>query len=188
MKKSMFKTPFAIGLALIALMFTSCDLFDKADDISFDTTLEEAIVVNEPATAVSKTYSKYITLDATSDPEINKYKSKISGFKVKKVNYQVTQFTQNSVITISNASISFGDASSSAAEVLGTIPNINIKEAFDNGTVFELTLDQTKINRISSLLKDDKAVKVYVEGTLSQTPVEFEITVSLDVTVEADAL
>ncbi|NJM26790.1 MAG: hypothetical protein HC859_16260 [Bacteroidia bacterium] len=173
-------------LLLIAISFGGCDWFDSVDDVSFGSTLEEDISVAEDNSGENVAYEKTIVLDATADPDIDKYKSKIKGFKINNISYQVTGY--DGLATTFNGSLAFGDASSTSPQVLASITNLNLQTAFLNGTVFDLSLSQGDVDTIAGLLKDDKAVKLYLTGTLSQTPVYFTVHVILDVTVEADAL
>lgn len=174
-------------MVVSAPLFLSCDLLDKADDVSFDTTLEQNIYAAESNPGTNVDYDDVITLDATSDPDINEYKSKIKGFKVKKITYKVMSFDGTPGTTFSGT-LAFGDASTSASSVAATISNLNLSAAVTSGTEFEVTVDQADVNEIQEMLKSDKAVKIYLDGTLTQTPAYFTLHVILDVTVEADAL
>ena len=186
MKKHVLKTLSLVVLALITILVSACSLFDKADDVNFDATLDETIVVTEPDEGTNVVYAKTIVLDAASDPDINKYKNKISGFTIKKVSYQVTSFTGGSCVF--SGTLSFGDASTSTPTVAATITNLNLQQAYSFGQVFDLPINQADVDKIASLLKDDKAVKLYLDGSLSTTPVTSSILVILDVSVKADAL
>jgi hypothetical protein len=164
-----------IVLILIAFSLSSCDLLDKADDVNFDATLEETID------------SETITLDATSDPDINEYKNKITGFTVKKVSYQIVGYDGPSNGTFSGT-LSFGDASTTTPTVAASISNLNFQTANAAQTIFDIQINQADVDKIAALLKDDKAVKIYLNGTLSATPLYATVRVILEVSVKADAL
>ena len=61
---SMLSAMFIVGL------MASCDLFDKADDISFSTEFDKSLTVDNAANGST---SDPITLDATTDREVAKY-------------------------------------------------------------------------------------------------------------------
>lgn len=187
MKNHVLKVSSAAVLALITTLFTACDLFEKADDVSFDATVDETIVVTEEDEGTDVTYTKIVTLDATADPDINKYKNKISGFTVKKISYQIVNFIGAEGASFSGT-LSFGDASQSTPTVAATINNLNLQQGFTSGQVFDLPISQANVDAVAAMLKDDKAVKLYLDGVLSQTPLTCSIKVILDVTVKADAL
>ena len=80
------KAKLPILLLLVFSAFSSCDLLDKADDVSFDTTLPLTFIIDENAdNPGGMSYSDTQLLDATSDPEVAKYASKIKEFKVNKI-------------------------------------------------------------------------------------------------------
>ena len=176
-----------IVLGSLTILFTSCDLFDSVDDVDFDATLEQTINITEESTATDVAYTKTIILDATSDPDINDYKEKIKGFTIKKISYQVTSFTGASLSTFSG-NLAFGDASLATSAVAATITNLNLQQAFTSATLYELTFNQADVDKIEALLLDDKAVKIYLTGTLSQTPVICDVNIIVEVSVKADVL
>jgi hypothetical protein len=187
MKTHVLKARSAAVLALITTLFTACNLLDKADDVSFDATVDETIVVTEENEGTNVSYDKIVTLDATADPDINKYKNKISGFTVKKVSYQITNFNGAEGATFSGT-LSFGEASQTTRTVAATITNLNLQQTFSSGQVLELPINQADVDTIAGMLKNDKAVKLYLDGLLSSTPLICHIKVILDVSVKADAL
>jgi len=187
MKTQVLRKFFCCALILSALSIASCDLLDKADDVNFDATLEETISITEQDAGTNVAYSETITLDATTDPDINEYKNKITGFTVKKVSYQIISYDGPTNATFSG-NISFGDASTTTPTVAAAISNLNFQTANAAQTIFDLPINQADIDKIASLLKDDKAVKIYLNGTLSSTPLYATIRVILEVSVKADAL
>jgi len=187
MKTHVLKAHSAVALVLISTLFTACDLLDKADDVSFDATVDETIIVTEENEGTNVSYNKIVTLDATADPDINKYKNKLSGFTVKKVSYQVTNFNGPESARFSGT-MSFGEASQTTATVAVTVTNLNLQQAFNSGQVLDLPINQADVDAIAGMLKNDKAVKLYLDGLLSATPLTCSIKVILDVSVKADAL
>ena len=175
------------ALILSAFSIASCDLLDKADDVDFDATLEETINITEEDAGTNAAYSETITLDATSDPDIDKYKNKITGFTVKKVSYQIVGYDGQANATFSG-NISFGDASTATPTVAAAISNLNFQTANAAQTIFDLPINQADVDKIAGLLKEDKAVKIYLNGTLSSTPLYATVRVILEVSVKADAL
>jgi hypothetical protein len=187
MKKHVLKASSLVVLALTSTIFSACDLLDKADDVSFDATVDETILVTEENEGTNVAYTETITLDATSDPDISKYKSKITGFTVKKVSYQVVSF-DGVAGTVFSGTLSFGDASQATPTVAATVNNLNMQQAFASGQIFDLSISPTDVDKIAAMLKDDKAVKLYLNGQLSSAPLYSSVKVILEVSVKADAL
>src|SRR6187551_813152 len=113
-------------LGMLTLL-AGCDLFNDLDDVSFDSTLSENIVVSESGTGTNVANSKIIVLDATTDPDINQYKDKIKGIKVNKVSYKVISYTAADLVTLSGT-MSFGESTTSSPTVIATVAGINLKE------------------------------------------------------------
>ncbi|HEY9046134.1 MAG TPA: hypothetical protein VIN08_09570 [Ohtaekwangia sp.] len=174
-------------LFLTATLLASCNLFDKADDVAFNTTLDHDIEASESTSGTNVTYQQVITLDATSDSEISRYKDKIKGFEVNKIKYTISSYS-GAFATKFTGKFGFGDESGTSYTVSTTITDLDLQAAYTAGTVYELTLPVTEVAKIEAMLRDKKEVKIYVDGTLSQTPVAFTISVSLDVSIQADAL
>jgi hypothetical protein len=172
-------------VALSILSFPGCSLFDKVDDISFNSSLTEYLEVIDNSTGQNVAYSETIVIDATTDPDVNKYLDKIKGFTLQKLTYQIVGVSNTAPGTLFSGNMSFGAISSGTPSVAVTITNLDVN---DLSTVHELTINQSDINTINSLLKTDKAVKFYLTGTLSQTPVNLLIEIIMDVKVDADAL
>lgn len=155
----------------------SCDLFDKADDISFTTDFEKSFDVVD----ANNTYAETITLDATTDPEVEKYKEKIQDITVNKITYRISGFRG-----LNDANIS-GDVLFGPNGSLGTvtIPSTNLSSSTEE---IELDLSQEEVDEISNQLKNDKKVTVTMSGTVENGPVDFTITFKVDAKITANAL
>ncbi len=165
-----------LTLLVVALM-TSCDLFDKVDDVSFNSEFEESLVVDN---AEAGTYSDEIILDATTDPEVDKFKDKINALTVNSITYRVSNYDGPPNATFD------GDMLFGTNGTLGTIAieGISLSSTVEQ----ELVFSQSEIDAIAAQLKDNNTVTVTMAGTFSDGPVSFVITVKIDVTITADAL
>jgi hypothetical protein len=170
-----------LSALLLIVLLTSCNLFDKVDDVSFNTEFEESFVVNN---SPAGTYSDVITLDATSDPEVNKYKEKIKGITVNKITYKVSNYDGPTGVLFS------GDVLFGAGGALGSveISDLNLTTASSSGEEFELNLTQDAVDKVANQLKDDKSVSVTMAGTFSDGPVSCVIELKVNAKVTADAL
>lgn len=178
--KNRFLISMVSALFVVGLM-ASCDLFDKADDISFSTEFDESITVNN---ASEGSYSSSITLDATTDSEVAKYKEKIQDITLNEITYKVSGYNGPDNATFTG-DVLFGDNGNLGSV---SITAINLKTASDSGDEMELDLSQDEVNAVAAQLKDDKAVKVTMAGEFSNGPVSFVITVKVDAKITADAL
>jgi len=170
---------FSIALLLTLSMFSSCNLFDKVDDVTFEGVLPLKFTINETADNPNgKAYTDTKTLDANSDPDVAKYASKIKSFKVNKVTYTISGADPNTVtFTNGTLKVSTGKTIASASSV-----------SLSNTAETELTADTAGFNEVASLLLADKQVMTQLQGTLSKTPVTFVVDFKFYVTITADAL
>lgn len=177
----------SLSALIIVALLGSCDLFDKADDVSFSSDLKKSINVNESSSNSDISYSSDFTIDFSSDAEADKYREKVKDVTVNKVTYKISNFDGTAGTTFTG-DLSFGPASGGSFTVATALTNVDLKAASDSGNEFEIPLNQTDINTVTELLKNDKAIKVLVAGTLSQGPVSFILEVKANVKLTADAL
>jgi hypothetical protein len=170
-----------LSALLLVVLFSSCDLFDKADDVSFSTEFEESFDINN---APEGSFSDVITLDATTDPEVNKYKEKIKDFTINKITYKVKNYDGPDGATFTGT-VLFG-----ASGILGTIDitELDLSAASDSGVETELVLSDAIVEKVAKQLKDDKAVAMTMAGTFSNGPLSCVIEVKVNAKVTADAL
>lgn len=173
------KNLFRISFILVFYVFSSCDLIEKADDVSFDTTVPITFTVNETATSSGKSFTDTKTLNVASDAEVAKYASKIKEFKVNKVTYTVSGANPNSV-TFSNGTIKL----EANGKTLASVSSVSLS----NTSETQLTTDTSGINELTANLLADKQEQIQLQGTLSSTPVSFTLTVKFYLTITANAL
>lgn len=178
--KNRFLVSMVSALFVVGLM-ASCDLFDKADDISFSTEFDKSLTVDN---AGKGSYSDQITLDATTDPEVAKYKEKIQNIELNDVTYKVSNYTGPDDATFS------GDVLFGVNGDLGSvsISGLNLSDASSSGDEMDLDLSQDEVNAVAAQLKNDKTVLVTMAGEFSDGPVSFVVTVKVDAKITADAL
>jgi len=168
-----------LSVILMFCSFLSCDLIEKADDVSFSTTAPISFVVNETATSSNQFYSDSRVLNLSSDPEVAKYSSKIKEFKVNKITYTISGANPTSV-TFSNGIIKIASNGTTLATT-GTVSLSNTSET-------ELSADANGLNELADLLLDNKQEQIQLQGTLSQTPVFFTVNFKFYLTITANAL
>lgn len=171
---------FPIFLLLALGTFSSCELFDKADDVSFDAELPLNFAVNETAVNPSgKTYTDSKLLDASSDPDVAKYASKIKEFKVNKITYTISGANPSTVL-FTNGTLKIA----SSGKTIASASSVSLSNTSEQ----ELTADTAGFNELASLLLADKQESIQLQGTLSATPVTFTVSFKFHVTITANAL
>lgn len=95
------KSLFLVLFALVLVTFTSCELFEKADDVTFNVSVPLDFVIDENAdNPGGASYSDTELLDATTDPEIAKYADKINKIEVVRITYTISNADPSSVVLV----------------------------------------------------------------------------------------
>lgn len=160
--------------------FSSCDLFNKADDVSFDVVLPLNFTIDEKAdNPGGKAYTDSKLLDANANAEVAKYAPKITAFKVNKVTYTISGASP-ATVTFTNGALKV----SSTGKTIASASSVSLSNTAET----ELTADSAGFNELAAKLLDDKQELVILNGTLSKTPVAFSVKANFYVTITADAL
>lgn len=160
--------------------FSSCSLFESADDVTFDIVLPLDFTINETAVNPGgKAYVSTLTLDASSNADVAKYASKIKEFKVNRVTYQISGANPTSIV-FTNGSIVVNSTSTTIASASSV--------SFSNAAETDLNANTAGFNELADKLLDDKQEQVKLQGTLSATPAACVVRARFYVSVTADAL
>lgn len=171
---------FSVVILVSLGTLSSCDLFDSADDISFDVVLPLDFAINETQDNPSgKSYTDSELLDAASDPEVAKYASKIQEFTVNKITYTISGANPNTV-TFTNGTLKVA----SSGKTIASASSVSLA----NPSETELTSDIAGFNELAASLLNDKQELIQLQGTLSKTPVAFNVKFKFYVTITANAL
>ncbi len=169
-----------LGVLVLLSTYSSCDLFDKAGDFTFETEFPLYFYINETeVNEAGKTYTGVQLLDLTDDPDVARYASKIKDVKVKKVSY--------SVYALNKTGENFSGGSlmiSSNSKTIATLTNLALIEGV-NG---DFSIDASGFSELSANLKNTRSEVIKLQGTLSKTPISFEVECLFYVEVTANAL
>ena len=166
------KSPRILPFLLSLLFLFGCDLIDKIRNLEIeidtevwktipvDITEEDDANINEP-----------FTIDATSDPDIQEYQSKIKSFDVKEIYIRFLNYfdevngdiTFNGTITIGNVYI-----------------NVNEKPSEYLGRVMVVTPDQMALDMLNADLNQDNKLEGSIVGTVSGKPVSFTMEIYIE--------
>jgi hypothetical protein len=188
MKNPLIKS---VLLFVFAVTFASCNILDKADDVTFE---EELAVnwdtdINTDGTNVQ--YEDFQTFDLADYPVLAPYLNKLKSVEVTKITYRVENFDNsphNLAVTLTNGLAKFGPADSSTPSVtvpMASASSINLGTAT---TETALAIDAAGLSKVAKDLLEKKKVKMYSTGTLSKTPVSFRVVSTVYVKITANAL
>src|ERR1043165_3260300 len=98
MKTSSFLHKSALAVCF-AFVVSSCSLFNKVDDVTFDVVLEHTFHIDQVAAGDDVVYQVQELLDAASvSSDFDKYKAKVKSVNVTSVTYEVQNCTTPGVI------------------------------------------------------------------------------------------
>jgi hypothetical protein len=165
----------------LVLGLTGCDLFDKVDDVTFQASLPLEFVIDEQMVSQEPVmYADAEVLNAIDDPEVAKYKDKITEIKLNSISYEINDFAAPGAVTFTAGSLKL--ASGETLATAASIPMENTAETDLTG------INQDGFSAFASDILGDKQVGVNLQGSFSQTPVAFTLTVYFHVTIKAEAL
>src|ERR1044071_4221725 len=155
MKKTSMIGRLAVAVCF-ALVVSSCDWFDKVDDVTFDVTLSHTFHIDQVAAGDDVVYQVEELLDAASvDSDFDKYKDNIKSIAVSGVTYEIQNCTTAGVI------FTDGTVAYSAVAAIEPDPNIGVADlGIENVKAAEnqeknLHYSQVALNDMSNLLKSN---------------------------------
>jgi hypothetical protein len=170
------KKLFFITVLFSSLLFSSC--VDDLLDISFNTSITEEYAVTVPGGTIPLNESIPLSIN---NADTSEYLDNLKSVEIKKMTYKIINFTGDPEGKIT-LNLMADDL------LLNTITNINVKNASDAGTVFEVTDITALTNAGNSLLKNKTINLKTTGGALSSEGMSFKFLITLDLGVVANPL
>lgn len=163
-----------LTVLVIAVSFTFTACSDDLLDVDFTTSITEKIPITIDQGQEIISESAILSLD---NSDTNKYLNKIKNVEITKLTYKIITFSGDESGSL--------DVEFNANDIVLDNIDFNVKNAYSNVTIFEVT-DVAKLNEMANLLKKNKQVTVGVNGNCSalEDAMDFtiEVTVALNVT------
>ncbi|WP_405576109.1 hypothetical protein [Winogradskyella sp. Asnod2-B02-A] len=175
------KTKLSVFLLVMITAF-SCDDLDELTefDITEDFTTTYNISVPEDSEGMPQSFSESAIIDIAENVEIQDNLDLLQDVTLNSLSYEISNFIGSEDATLTEATLNFGSVSVS-------ISNINLQQSDIDNTIYEIA-DTSLLNAIADALENNTAINASVTGTVSATPVIFDIIVNLDVTATVDVL
>jgi len=169
-------------LLLVMITAFSCDDLDELTefDITEDFTTTYNISVPEDSEGMPQSFSESATIDIAENEEIQDNLDLLQDVTLNSLSYEIANFSGTQDATLTEATLNFGSVSIS-------ISNINLQQSDIDNTIYEIA-DTSLLNAIADALENNIAINTSVTGTVSATPVVFDIIINLDVTATVDVL
>lgn len=180
MKKPSNRLLLFFSVMIIAV--AGCSLLEQ----DIDAELSDTIFVNETTQGQNIQYSDEIILDATTDQDIEDNLNKIKDWRVEKISYSISGFIGDGGTTFSGNVIV--RPQSGSGSVSTSVTNLDLKALSTSGEVRVLGFSETDLAKIAGWFDKEQIVVVEYNGTLSQGPTSFNLTVYIDLKVKAKVL
>ena len=175
------KTKLSVLLLVMITAFSCEDLDELTEfDITEDFTTTYNISVPEDSEGMPQSFSESATIDIAENEEIQDNLDLLQDVTLNSLSYEVANFSGAQDATLTEATLNFGSVSIS-------ISNINLQQSDIDNTIYEIA-DTSLLNAIADALENNIAINASVTGTVSATPVVFDIIINLDVTATVDVL
>ena len=174
----------SIYLFLISALMFSCDELDELTefdvDAGFNTTINVNIEEQTDGDDSSATLSETAVIDISDNQDIADNFDLIENVSITSLTYKIINYLGDDDATITNASITFGSTTID-------IDDINLKNADESNTVYEIE-NTSQLGTIGNFLENNPVINIVLNGTVSSTPVQFDIRVNLETNVTIDAV
>jgi len=165
-----------LAVLLIAFTFNSCDDVTDLADITISTSVTEEIAIQ--ITEDQDQVSNEITL-SIDNTDTHDYLDRIQSITIKKLTYKFINFTGNETCSI--------DAIISTDNTVLDTKTFQIKQDVENETIYEIS-DVEKLNAMATALKNNQQVSFKMEGTVTNSPADFKVEVTAEITIVANPL
>jgi hypothetical protein len=182
------KTTFKLlGIALIAIGFSSCESIKSLADVEFETELTADLDVTPDQPVLKSgletwTFFAEEKIDPTSDPDINQYADNIKGYNVSELKAIIKSTTKTGV-TI--ASGSFFEISGGSDNARWTLPS-DFDVTVGNSYVLGNTAGEW--DTVQRILGRNSEFSVSVDGEISDSDVTVVIEIYIKTKVTANPL
>jgi len=168
-------------LLFVITMICSCNKIDELTE--FDITDSVSTTMNVSVSSESsepQTFSEVATVNIATNQDIQDNLDLIQDININSLTYEVTNFTGSENATLTSASLSFDTISID-------IENINLQQSDTANTIYNIT-DSDKLSDIAAILKNSTSITATLEGTLTGSPVVFDVVINLNLTATIDVL
>ncbi len=166
-------------LLCLVLSAYSCDDLDELTE--FDVTENFSSSFNiDVADGNPQMFTETASINIASNQEIQDNLNLIQNVAVDSLTYEIDNFTGSGTATVTEASLSLGATTFS-------IENINLQLSDLNNTIYTIS-DTAQLNAIANDLENNTEITASITGTVNELPVQFDVIVTLDVTVTIDVL
>ena len=173
---------FILLMLTVAFISFSCD---ELAEFIVNHTFDASYPVDLPADG-STTHSEEFSYDATDNQEVADNINSLSGYKVSKLEFSISEFAPDTGIVSGIFSFSFKN---SAGNPIGDVTSLSVDNLFAlsaSGDKVEVPLTEATVNAVQDEFGATNKVTVLVSGNVSEVPVYFMAHIFLEIEIKVD--
>jgi len=166
-----------IFLITISIALVSCGSLGELLELNVNNDLTETIDVHVLQTQGAEVpFNLSETVDLNSG-DLAQYRNEISAVKINTLTYTFKEFTGNNAGTVSSGTLKFDNI------VVGTLTNLNISQAANAGTVFNIT-DAAVLSQVESAFLNNNSITINLSGSVLSDAgaMDFKVEVFMNMT------
>jgi hypothetical protein len=169
-----------VFLSLILLTaFSSCYVVNFSKDFEFEMIYE----VNTDSTILNESYMQ----DATVYESFEELVGYVESVEINSISCKLTAFNGSDDQSLNNGLLKIGDENKTKLEILGTIPNVLLKDMFNSEKYLDLNQAGKDLAE-ELILKDPHVCLGIMTGNVSSSPADFTLKFRFSVTVTGSLL
>jgi len=169
-----------ISLLLLTVITTfSCGELDELTEFDitqdFDTTIN--VDITDDSEGQPQSWSQSSTINLADNEQVQANLDLVQDVNINSLTFTIINFVGVENTMATEVSLSFG-------ETVISLEDIDLQ---DNTTIYSLGTS-SELNTIANDLKDTSEITATINGTVTSTPVKFDVVITLDVTTTFDII
>lgn len=167
------------NFGLLILLYAVFSCTDDLTEFNINSELSEDIDVNVSEVIQNISYSS--TIDASQDRDIVSNIDKIISYEIEEVYFSISEFDGPETANMSGT-ISVGSGVNTYSV---DIQSLNIKLFADDN--YSISLSEEQLSALEGLLLSANQLEISFNGSVSEAPVSFKLTLTVKTMVKVDA-
>lgn len=172
----------AFGI-LVSSLFTSCE---KLTEQRFGTSFSYDFVVDMQNTEQPYTIDLTSILDVLQkNAELAQHADHIKSFELVEVKYKVYEY-YDSPTNLFTGYLGMGSSNASTPDVRQGLTDFSLQGSMDATNPERITFSAEDVKKINDYFMQTKSLKLFLNGTTTETPARFKLNVQVDVDAVAE--
>lgn len=167
------------ALFIVTALLFSCDKLDELTEFNITQDFNTIINVNvtEDSEGATQSWSKSSIISLASNDQVQQNIDLVQDVRINSLTFKIVDFTGIEGAIATEASLSFGDTVIEVADIV-----------LDDNTSTYTIGSSSELNAIANDLKNATEITTTASGTVTSSPIRFDVFISLDVTTTMDVM